>query len=159
MFLKKPLLRKSQLGLTLLELLVVMVIGAMMVSMVAMSVASNPGRDLRFEAERLAALLALAREEAQIRGAAIRFESDPAGYRFLALLDRQWQPIPNELDLRERKWASETSVRIVRADANGVIEFGRDTVDSPFKLELTRGEAQIVIAANGLGNFVVEGAP
>jgi prepilin-type N-terminal cleavage/methylation domain-containing protein len=37
-------------GFTLIELLVVLVIGAMLTSMVAMSVASNPGRDLRFEA-------------------------------------------------------------------------------------------------------------
>ncbi len=144
-------------GFTLIELLVVLVIGAMLTSMVAMSVASNPGRDLRFEAERLGALLSLAREEAQVRGGAIRFEANEKSYRFTALLDREWQPIPNEPDLRERPWQELTQVRIERAaGANTVVEFGRDAVDAPFKIRLLRNEAQVVISANGLGNFQVD---
>ncbi len=144
-------------GFTLIELLVVLVIGAMLTSMVAMSVASNPGRDLRFEAERLGALLSLAREEAQVRGGAIRFEANDKGYRFVALLDREWQPIPNEPDLRERVWQEPTEVKIERiVEGKPVVEFGRDSVDAPFKIRLTRKEAQVVVSANGLGNFQVD---
>jgi general secretion pathway protein H len=144
-------------GFTLIELLVVLVIGAMLTSMVAMSVASNPGRDLRFEAERLGALLSLAREEAQVRGGAIRFEANDKGYRFVALLDREWQPIPNEPDLRERAWQEPTEVKIERVvEGKPVVEFGRDSVDAPFKIRLTRNQAQVVVSANGLGNFQVD---
>jgi general secretion pathway protein H len=144
-------------GFTLIELLVVLVIGAMLTSMVAMSVASNPGRDLRFEAERLGALLSLAREEAQVRGGAIRFEANDKGYRFVALLDREWQPIPNEPDLRERAWQEPTEVKIERVvEGRPVVEFGRDSVDAPFKIRLTRNQAQVVVSANGLGNFQVD---
>lgn len=144
-------------GFTLIELLVVLVIGAMLTSMVAMSVASNPGRDLRFEAERLGALLSLAREEAQVRGGAIRFEANDKGYRFVALLDREWQPIPNEPDLRERVWQEPTEVKIERVvEGKPVVEFGRDSVDAPFKIRLTRNQAQVVVSANGLGNFQVD---
>jgi general secretion pathway protein H len=125
----------------------------MLASMVAMSVASNPGRDLRFEAERLSALLSLAREEAQVRGSAIRFEADKRGFRFLALLDREWQPIPNEPDLRERPWQEETTVKL--SLPSKFVEFGRDTVDRPFVIELYRGSAKAVIQANGLGDFRV----
>jgi general secretion pathway protein H len=143
-------------GFTLLELLVVLVIAAIMTAMISMSVASSPGRDLRFEAERLTQLLALAREEAQVRGKAIRFETTVESYRFLSLLDREWQPIPNEPDLRERRWEKATQVVLQRRDDRPFIEFGRDSVDSPFKMRLTRDEATVVIAANGLGGFVVE---
>jgi general secretion pathway protein H len=144
-------------GFTLIELLVVLVIGAMLTSMVAMSVAGNPGRDLRFEAERLAALLSLAREEAQVRGGAIRFEASQKGYRFVALLDREWQPIPNEPDLRERVWQEPTDVKIERiVGAGQVVEFGRDSVDAPFKIRLTRDQAQVIVSANGLGIFQVD---
>jgi general secretion pathway protein H len=144
-------------GFTLIELLVVLVIGAMLTSMVAMSVASNPGRDLRFEAERLGALLSLAREEAQVRGGAIRFEATEKGYRFVALLDREWQPIPNEPDLRDRFWQEPTEVKIERVVGGGpVVEFGRDSVDAPFKIRLTRDQAQVIVSANGLGTFQVD---
>ncbi len=147
-------------GFTLLELLVVLVIGAMLVTMVTMSVASHPSRDLRFEAERLAALLALAREEAQIRGTAIRFNADQQGYRFTALLDREWQPIPNEPNLRARPWEQPTEVLILRKDGNLLVEFGRDTVDAPFRIQLVRmagaGAAKATIVANGLGDFRIE---
>jgi general secretion pathway protein H len=143
-------------GFTLLELLVVLVIAAIITAMISMAVASSPGRDLRFEAERLSQLLALAREEAQVRGKAIRFESTVEAYRFLSLLDREWQPIPNEPDLRERRWEQPTRVTLQRRDDRSYIEFGRDSVDSPFKLNLSRDGAQVVIQANGLGGFVVE---
>jgi general secretion pathway protein H len=143
-------------GFTLLELLVVLVIAAIMTAMISMAVASAPGRDLRFEAERLSQLLALAREEAQVRGKAIRFETSVESYRFLSLLDREWQPIPNEPDLRERRWEAPTQVSLQRRDDRAFIEFGRDSVDSPFKMSLARDGVQVVIQANGLGGFVVE---
>ncbi len=143
-------------GFTLLELLVVLVIAAVMTAMISMAVASSPGRDLRFEAERLSQLLALAREEAQVRGKAIRFEASVESYRFLSLLDREWQPIPNEPDLRERRWEQPTQLVLARRDNRAYIEFGRDSVDSPFTIKLTRDGANVSINANGLGSFVVE---
>src|SRR5690606_27810796 len=67
-------------GFTLIELLVALVIAAVIVSVVAVSGAPSPERALQTDADRLAQLLALAREEAQIRGAPIRFESDGQTY-------------------------------------------------------------------------------
>ena len=68
-------------GFTLLELLVAIVVAGVMVGIVSLSIGGFD-RSLRFEAERLAQLLALAREEAQLRGAPIRFEADDESYRF-----------------------------------------------------------------------------
>ena len=150
------LARARSTGFTLIEIMVVLVIGSIMAAVVAFSAVPSPGRALRFEADRLTQLLALAREEAQVRGRSIRFESSTESYRFLALLDRQWQPIPNEPDLRERAWDQPTTLKLERRDGREFVEFGRDSVDAPFVMRLERDGAKVAIAANGLGSFVVE---
>ena len=65
-------------GFTLIELLVALVIAAVIVSVVAVSSAPSPERALQTDADRLAQLLALAREEAQIRGVLLS-EEEPRG--------------------------------------------------------------------------------
>ena len=63
--------RPRESGFTLLELLVAMVIAGVLIGIVSLSIGGFD-RSLRFEAERLAQLLVLAREEAQVRAAPIR---------------------------------------------------------------------------------------
>jgi len=112
-------------------------------------------RSLQFEADRVGQLLALAREEAQVRGARIRFEADGSGYRFVIRRQGRWVPILDDRDLRAREWAGPTTVGLQRADGRQVIEFGRDAVDSPFVLVLARDGREHRILANGLGHFEV----
>ncbi|UCE30241.1 MAG: GspH/FimT family pseudopilin [Burkholderiales bacterium] len=142
-------------GFTLIEMLVVIVIAGIVISLLTISSGSNPQRELRFEAERLAQLLALAREEAQVRGIAIRFDSTERVYRFLTVQDREWQPMRDDPDLRERAWEEPTRVYVERRDGRDAVEFGRDAVEPPFTVRLARDDAEVVIAANGLGAFVV----
>lgn len=144
-----------QRGFTLIELLVVVVVAGVILSMVSLSGGGNAERALRYEAERVAQLMALAREEAQVLGAPIRFEADAHRYRFLIRQNREWRPSPDP-DLRERLWEQPTQVRLQRADGRNEIEFGRDSVDIPFTLRLARETAAVTIAANGLGAFAVE---
>ncbi|MGE0311171.1 MAG: GspH/FimT family pseudopilin [Lautropia sp.] len=142
-------------GFTLIELLVALVIGAIIVSLVAVSGGPNPARAFRQEAERLAQLLSLAREEAQVRGAPIRFVSDASEYRFVIFKDRQWRPLEGDQLLRPRAWEAPTRVELVRADGLDVLEFGREMVDPPFRVRLRREGLDEEIAANGLGSFDV----
>lgn len=137
-------------------MLVVVVIAGIIISILTISATPNPQRELRFEAERMAQLLALAREEAQVRGIPIRLEASEDSYRFLTVRDRQWQPLLDDPDLRERAWEQSTRLRIERRDGRNVIEFGRDAVEPPFALRLVRDGVEVVIAANGLGAFVVQ---
>ncbi len=142
-------------GFTLIELLVVMVIAGIALTMVTVNGLPGSQRGLRFEAERLAQLLWLAREEAQVRGTPLRLQADDAGYRFLVLRERQWRPLLDDPDLRARAWDEPTRVVVRRPDGQRVVEFGRDAVDPPFTLQLARESASVAILANGIGLFEV----
>jgi general secretion pathway protein H len=143
-------------GFTLIELLVALLVAAVIIAMVTVSGAPSPERALRFEAERLALLLSLAREEAQVRGAPIRFESNAEGFRFLIYRDREWRAIADDGDLRARGWESETTVSVERPDGRRMLEFGRDMVEAPYAVQLRRAGARATIVANGLGSFEVQ---
>jgi len=142
-------------GFTLIELLVALVIAAVAISMIAVNGLPGSQRGLRFEAERLAQLLSLAREEAQVRGKPLRLQADDSGYRFLVLRERQWLPLTDDADLRARAWDEPTRLLVQRPDGRGDIEFGRDAVDVPFTVQLARDDATVMIQANGLGFFEV----
>lgn len=142
-------------GFTLIEVLVSLVIAAIIVSLVAVSGGPNESRAFRQEADRLAQLLSLAREEAQVRGAPIRFLSDESSYRFVIFKDRQWRPLEGDQLLRPREWDAPTRVELVRADGLDVLEFGREMVDPPFRIRLKREQLGEEITANGLGSFDV----
>jgi general secretion pathway protein H len=142
-------------GFTLIELLVAIVIAAVIIGMVAVSGAPSPARALEQDADRLAQLLALAREEAQIRGTPIRFEADEQQYRFVFFRDSRWRVIDDDTYLRPRAWNDRTVIRIQRADGARQLEFGRDLVEPPYRVQLLRDPYQIEIVANGLGAFEV----
>ena len=146
---------RHQRGFTLIELMVVLVIAGIVVSLVALSGSAGGSRSLHFETERLAQLLALAREESQVRGAPIRLEIDALRYRFLVRINREWRLIPDP-ELRPREWSAPTQVLVDRPDRAPFVEFGRDAVDYPFSIHLAREDSRSAILANGLGAFVVE---
>jgi len=144
--------RPKKRGFTLIELLVAISIAAVLVATVGFAISSSD-RGLETDSERLALMLSLAREEAQLRGSPIRFESDEIGYRFTVFKEGRWEPLLDDRDLRDREWGDTTELELNRLDGRETIEFGRDMVDSPFELNLTRGDQQLTIFANGLGAF------
>jgi general secretion pathway protein H len=107
------------------------------------------------EADRLARLLAIAREEALLRAAPVRLDSDLDGFQFLVWRDRRWQRIDEDPLLRARRWEAPTRILIERADGGSVIEFGRESLDAPFRIQLQRERATAYIESNGLGQFAV----
>lgn len=141
-------------GFTLLELLVTIVIAGVLVGVVAFSV-TGFDRGLRHDAERLAQLLMLAREEAQLRGTPIRLEADDERYRFSVWRERRWRVLVDDRDLRPREWTQRTELGIESAEGRREIVFGIDPVDAPFVLRLRRNGEEAAIAANGLGLFEV----
>lgn len=151
-------------GFTLVEIMVVMVIIGITLGLVSLNAIPSPRQDLQKEAQRIALLLQLARDEAIVRNRLIAFEANSERYRFLVRNETGWDPVTKDDLLRERVFKSAPVTLLLdppaqtggTTNANLRITFGREPVDRPFVLTLGSGEDRIAIRADGVGHFVVE---
>jgi len=150
-----------QRGFTLLELLVVLVIVGIMLGVISFNALPDNRQRLQNDAQRLALLLQLAREEAIVRNRPIAFEASAASYRFLVRGDHGWEQLRDVDMLREREFSLSPvqlfidPVLSVNQD-NLRITFGREPVDKPFVLTMAVGADKVQLRADGVGHFVVE---
>jgi general secretion pathway protein H len=148
-------------GFTLLELLMVLVIAGMTLGLVTLNAMPGQTKALQSEAQRIALLMQLARDEAILRNRPVAFEAESSGYRFLMRDGTQWAKMVKDDMLRERTFSHPpVSMSIspeVAAQTNPLrIVFGREPVDKPFVLTFVSGDAHASIRADGIGNFTVE---
>ncbi|MCA1245567.1 GspH/FimT family pseudopilin [Massilia oculi] len=148
-------------GFTLVELLVVMVIIGITLGLASLNAIPSPRQDLQQEAQRLALLLQLARDEAIVRNRQVAFEANPERYRFVVRNDTGWEPVTRDDLLRERTFrgaplqlALEPSTTVEPGTVR--VTFGREPVDKPFVLTLATGGNAVAIRADGIGHFTVE---
>ncbi len=147
-------------GFTLLELLVVLVITGILLGAVALNAMPGDRQWLQNEAQRLALLLQMARDEAIVRNRPVAFEADDYRYRFLILQNDKWQLMTDDPVWREREF-SRAPVRLSLQPAAIKslpvrISFGREPVDKAFVLTLSLAGQSISVQADGLGNFQVQ---
>lgn len=148
-------------GFTLLELLVVMVIAGIMLGAVALNAMPGDRKQMQNDAQRVALLLQLARDEAIVRNRPIAFEADTDRYRFLIREENTWQPLTGDDMLHERDFArAPVSLTVSPSQAGGGsplrLVFGREPVDKPFVMTLVHGDTSVAIRADGIGHFNVE---
>jgi general secretion pathway protein H len=148
-------------GFTLVELMVVMVIIGITLGLVSLNAIPSPRQNLQNEAQRIALLLQLARDEAIVRNRLVAFEADPERYRFLVRNETRWDPVTQDDLLRERPFKNAPVVLLLDPPGAGTVNplritFGREPVDKPFVLSLVSGENRVAIRADGIGHFVVE---
>lgn len=148
-------------GFTLLELLVVLVIAGLLLGMVALNAMPGERQALQNDAQRIALLLQLARDEAIVRNRPIAFEAGPQRYRFLEREGNKWQPITEDELLREREFqraplALSISPAVAAQSDPLRVVFGREPVDRPFLLTMSSANASVAIRADGIGHFTVE---
>lgn len=148
-------------GFTLLELLVVLVIVGIVLGTVSLNLMPSQQQTLQNEAQRIALLLQLARDEAIVRNRQVAFEADSDNYRFLVRNDQTWSPIGEDDLLRQRPFKSGPLQLLLDPPSTATtpplrIAFGREPVDKPFVLTLINGVSQVAIRADGIGHFTVE---
>ena len=149
-----------QRAFTLIELLVVMVIFGVTLGLVSLNALPSQQQSLQQEAQRIALLLQLARDEAIVRNRLIAFEAEPERYRFLIRNEQQWQPAQDDL-LRERTF-KHGPLNLLLDPPSGLpgaplrITFGREPVDKPFVLTLAGDKGSVAIRADGVGHFSVD---
>jgi general secretion pathway protein H len=147
-------------GFTLIELLVVLVIIGITLGLTVMSVAPSQAKAMQKEAQRIALLLQLARDEAIVRNRPVAFEAGTDSYRFLVRNEKTWDPLAQDDMLRERPFEL-APVTLLLDPPNNVsgnmrIVFGREPVDRPFTLTLASGDLRATIRADGVGHFTVD---
>ncbi len=146
-------------GFTLIELLVVMVIAGILLGMVSFNILPGEQQRLQQDAQRIALLFQLARDEAILRNTAVAFEADQQSYRFLIKEEQSWIYLKDEM-LREREFETQNlQLRLESGLSSGPnlrIVFGREPVDKAFILNLSSNNQKVSIRADGIGHFYVE---
>lgn len=138
-----------------------MVIAGIMLGIVSFNAMPDERQALQHDAQRIALLLQLARDEAIVRNRPIAFEAEADRYRFLMRDENEWQILKQDDLLREREFSRRLATLSISPASVGQavplrIIFGREPVDKPFVLTLAVGNAQVAIRADGIGHFVVE---
>jgi len=148
-------------GFTLLELLVVLVIVGITLGAVSLKAMPSERQVLQNDAQRIALLLQLARDEAILRNRPIEFEAESDRYRFKYFEENAWHLLENDDMLRERGFKRPPisfSINPAPVDLSPPLRivFGREPVSIPFKLTLASEQAQVDIRSDGVGHFIVE---
>jgi general secretion pathway protein H len=176
-----PARRAPAAGFTLIELLVTLVVMAMLSALAALALPGGNDENARVEAQRLAALLDTAREQAAALAMPVAWAPGPDGYDFLRPSQRGWVPV-DKAPLIARPWAwlggrvprdyqprlntanwysGSVRVRVVGGGgalgaAPGWLVFGGEPVSHPMLLQLDTGSLLLTVSSNGAQPFRVQ---
>lgn len=142
--------RPSELGFTLIELMVVLVIVALASAAVVMALPSGSA-GLRQEATAFAARAVAARNAAIVGGRPVRVLADGAGYRVEERRSGRWLPWGGKAG-RPVAWARGTV-----ATADGAVAFDSTGLSEPARLSLQNGARLLAVQVSADGSVNVEG--
>ncbi|MGA2553048.1 MAG: GspH/FimT family pseudopilin [Burkholderiaceae bacterium] len=146
-------------GFTLLELLVVVVIAAILVSLAALQLGANPNRDLQDESERLAQLFESANDEAHLRAHLWAWEPGAQGYRFLERRDGTWVT-RTESPFEPHRWPSGVTGYSIRLNGSNqtqnTVVFGAESVPLPVIVTLQGETRSATVVALGNGRYAAQ---
>ncbi len=149
-------------GFTLIELMVVLVIVGIATAALGLSIRTNPARQLRDDAQRLAESFAAAQGEARGDGRSIAWQADAQGYRFVRgawaldgavpLLDTtRVEDFARDPALRPRPWQAGP----VRVSPAGPVLLTAEWFGAPWRLTLSNAAGQVDVQRDASGRFLV----
>lgn len=153
--------RRASRGFTLLEVLVVLMIGGLLVGLASLSLTRNPRSDLMEQAQRLALTFETAGDEAQLHAAPIEWQPMNGGYRFMMRDGNNWRPLVDEL-LGPTRWKEPISAVMIRYPeagdrerSAGSLAFGTESIGNPARVTLVSAAGSVSILTDGSGRFDV----
>lgn len=142
----------AQAGFTLVELMVVLAIMGLMASVVVMATAG--GRPtVALEAERFAARLVSARDEAVLTNAMVEVAVSARGYAFRKRAPGGWTDL-EEGPFRATEWSPETA--LASASSEDRVTFDPTGVATPATYVLARGERASRVVVDTAGNVRID---
>lgn len=148
-----PGARARRPGFTLVELMVTITVIGLAASVVALSL-PDPRPDALTAAERLAARLIHAREDAMLTNRPVAARLDAQGYAFVQMSGGEWSAVA-EGPLRRQAWPEGVSPNLA-GDAERLILFDPSGLSAPATIEL-RAEQPASVRIDDRGRVQVHG--
>lgn len=142
--------RQEQIGMTLVEMLVVLAIIAVTASISVLAFGAGSGRTGQAEAKRLEARLQLAADRAMLDDEAIAILPQPGGYRFV-----QWNPESFRWQGASLAMLSEPhtlprGMTLVASDARPLLPVGADNGGQAFALTISAEGRRWLVEFDGM---------
>jgi len=135
-----------------------MVIAGIVISLVAVNASPNERGRVLDDGQRIARLFELAQEDAQLGARPLAWEGNAGGWQFLESTPQGWVPMRTDV-FAPGQWRLGLDSAVIaeggRRSGTGPLRlvFGRELVDEPQRLVLTRGTIRVDITGDGSGRY------
>jgi general secretion pathway protein H len=149
-------------GFTLIEILVVIVIISILLALVRVNFAQDDKALLTDEANRLAALLQHAQDEAMVSGKSIAWSANDASYQFWQLdKEGKWAAQEDDEVLRQRAFPAAIEWGEIKVNGSPVklaerLIFTAAGINAPFEIKLRFKGREVAVRGDAVGRVSVE---